>query len=227
MKPHIKLFLCVAVLVFGCVCHAQNSELHLSVMCDLGKGPLFPVNYFGLELSSEDYSYKTERKAGQWTPGVYQNVPEGPLFVRIDDTGISETKPFSDSIVVHKGVSAVIIELDSSGERKSTLTDFDGNELPITPELARITGTRLDGTFSIPKPARPRYGTTSDGLRVLYSRAFTLIDGSVNPAIEYMEESGWAKTVQVDFEPGYGLILLDPDVHWSWKNGVYSFWKDE
>ncbi len=41
-----------------------------------------------------------------------------------------------------------------------------------------------------------------------------------------MEESGWAKTIMVDFAPGYALVLLDPDVHWSWKNGVYTFWKD-
>ena len=116
--------------------------------------------------------------------------------------------------------------MDSSGERKTCLTDFDGNELPIPPEYAQRFGTRPDGTYYVPRPVRPRTGSTTDGQRVLYSRVFCLDSGISNPAIEFMEENGWAKTGEVDFEPGFGLVLLDPDVHWSWKNGAYVFWKD-
>lgn len=226
-----KLLSCAIVgflaLTAGGFCHAQNSELHVTVMWDsFGRGSrLFPVGIFDIELSSEDYSYKDKYNHIDES-SVYHNVPEGRLAVRIDNIPISEIKPFSDSITVHKGANAVIIEMDSSGERKTRLTDFDGNELPIPPEYAQRFGTRPDGTYYVPRPARPRTGSTTDGQRVLYSGVFCLDSGISNPAIEFMEENGWAKTVEVDFEPGFGLVLLDPDVHWSWKNGAYVFWKD-
>ena len=225
-----KLLSCSIVgflaLAAGEFCHAQNSELHVSVMWDgFGRGGLVPVTNFDIELSSEGYSYEGKYNHIN-TTAIYYDVPEGRLAVRIDNVPISEIKPFSDSITVHKGANAVIIEMDSSGERKTHLTDFDGNELPIPPEYAQRFGTRPDGTYYVPRPARPRTGSTTDGQRVLYSGVFCLDSGVSNPAIEFMEENGWAKTVEVDFEPGFGLVLLDPDVHWSWKNGAYVFWKD-
>lgn len=225
-----KLLSCSIVgflaLTAGDFCHAQNSELHVTVMWDgFGRGGLVPVTNFDIELSSEGYSYEGKYNHIN-TTAIYHDVPEGRLAVRIDNIPISEIKPFSDSITVHKGANAVIIEMDSSGERKTHLTDFDGNELPIPPEYAQRFGTRPDGTYYVPRPARPRTGSTTDGQRVLYSGVFCLDSGVSNPAIEFMEENGWAKTVEVDFEPGFGLVLLDPDVHWSWKNGAYVFWKD-
>lgn len=216
----------ILALAAGEFCHAQNSELHVSVMWDgFGRGGLVPVTNFDIELSSEGYSYEGKYNHIN-TTSIYYDVPEGRLAVRIENVPISEVKPFSDSITVHKGANAVIIEMDSSGERKTRLTDFDGNELPIPPEYAQRFGTRPDGTYYVPRPARPRTGSTTDGQRVLYSGVFCLDSGISNPAIEFMEENGWAKTVEVDFEPGFGLVLLDPDVHWSWKNGAYVFWKD-
>lgn len=225
-----KLLSCLIVgiltLAAGDFCHAQNSELHVTVMWDgFGRGGLVPVTNFDIELSSEGYSYEGKYNHIN-TTAIYHDVPEGRLAIRIDNASLPEIKPFSDSITVHKGTNAVIIEMDSSGERKTRLTDFDGNELPIPPEYAQRFGTRPDGTFSVPRPARPRTGSTTDGQRVLYSRVFNRVSGTDNPAIDFMEESGWAKTIMVDFAPGYALVLLDPDVHWSWKNGVYTFWKD-
>lgn len=225
-----KLLSCSIVgfltLAAGEFCHAQNSELHVTVMWDgFGRGGLVPVTNFDIELSSEGYSYEGKYNHIN-TTAIYHDVPEGRLAIRIDNASLPEIKPFSDSITVHKGTNAVIIEMDSSGERKVHLKDWEGNELPITPEDARNFGSRPDGTFSVPRPARPRTGSTTDGQRVLYSRVFNRVSGTDNPAIDFMEESGWAKTVEVDFEPGFGLVLLDPDVHWSWKNGAYVFWKD-
>lgn len=225
-----KLLSCSIVgfltLAAGDFCHAQNSELHVSVMWDgFGRGGLVPVTNFDIELSSEGYSYEGKYNHIN-TTAIYHDVPEGRLAIRIDNASLPEIKPFSDSITVHKGTNAVIIEMDSSGERKMHLTDFDGNELPIPPEYAQRFGTRPDGTYYVPRPVRPRTGSTTDGQRVLYSRVFCLDSGISNPAIEFMEENGWAKTGEVDFEPGFGLVLLDPDVHWSWKNGAYVFWKD-
>ena len=225
-----KLLSCSIVgflaLAAGEFCHAQNSELHVSVMWDgFGRGGLVPVTNFDIELSSEGYSYEGKYNHIN-TTAIYHDVPEGRLAIRIDNASLPEIKPFSDSITVHKGTIAVIIEMDSSGERKTRLTDFDGNELPIPPEYAQRFGTRPDGTYYVPRPVRPRTGSTTDGQRVLYSRVFCLDSGISNPAIEFMEENGWAKTGEVDFEPGFGLVLLDPDVHWSWKNGAYVFWKD-
>lgn len=225
-----KLLSCSIVgfltLAAGEFCHAQNSELHVSVMWDgFGRGGLVPVTNFDIELSSEGYSYEGKYNHIN-TTAIYHDVPEGRLAIRIDNASLPEIKPFSDSITVHKGTNAVIIEMDSSGERKTRLTDFDGNELPIPPEYAQRFGTRPDGTYYVPRPVRPRTGSTTDGQRVLYSRVFCLDSGISNPAIEFMEENGWAKTGEVDFEPGFGLVLLDPDVHWSWKNGAYVFWKD-
>lgn len=225
-----KLLSCAIVgflaLTAGGFCHAQNSELHVTVMWDgFGRGGLVPVTNFDIELSSEGYSYEGKYNHIN-TTSIYHDVPEGRLAIRIDNASLPEIKPFSDSITVHKGANAVIIEMDSSGERKTRLTDFDGNELPIPPEYAQRFGTRPDGTYYVPRPARPRTGSTTDGQRVLYSGVFCLDSGISNPAIEFMEENGWAKTVEVDFEPGFGLVLLDPDVHWSWKNGAYVFWKD-
>lgn len=225
-----KLLSCAIVgflaLTAGGFCHAQNSELHVTVMWDgFGRGGLVPVTNFDIELSSEGYSYEGKYNHIN-TTSIYHDVPEGRLAVRIDNVPLPEIKPFSDSITVHKGDNAVIIEMDSSGERKTHLKDFDGNELPIPPEYAQRFGTRPDGTYYVPRPARPRTGSTTDGQRVLYSGVFCLDSGISNPAIEFMEENGWAKTVEVDFEPGFGLVLLDPDVHWSWKNGAYVFWKD-
>ena len=188
---------------------------------------MIPVGVFDIEMCSDSEGYSYEGKYNHInTTSIYYDVPEGRLAVRIDNVPISEIKPFSDSITVHKGANAVIIEMDSSGERKTHLTDFDGNELPIPPEYAQRFGTRPDGTYYVPRPARPRTGSTTDGQRVLYSGVFCMDSGVSNPAIEFMEENGWAKTVEVDFEPGFGLVLLDPDVHWSWKNGAYVFWKD-
>lgn len=229
-----KLLSCAIVgflaLTAGGFCHAQNSELHVSVMWDgFGAygGGMIPVGVFDIEMCSDSEGYSYEGKYNHInTTSIYHDVPEGRLAVRIDNVPISEIKPFSDSITVHKGTNAVIIEMDSSGERKTRLTDFDGNELPIPPEYAQRFGTRPDGTYYVPRPARPRTGSTTDGQRVLYSGVFCLDSGVSNPAIEFMEENGWAKTVEVDFEPGFGLVLLDPDVHWSWKNGAYVFWKD-
>lgn len=229
-----KLLSCSIVgflaLTAGGFCHAQNSELHVSVMWDgFGAygGGMIPVGVFDIEMCSDSEGYSYEGKYNHInTTSIYHDVPEGRLAVRIDNVPISEIKPFSDSITVHKGANAVIIEMDSSGERKTRLTDFDGNELPIPPEYAQRFGTRPDGTYYVPRPARPRTGSTTDGQRVLYSGVFCLDSGISNPAIEFMEENGWAKTVEVDFEPGFGLVLLDPDVHWSWKNGAYVFWKD-
>lgn len=229
-----KLLSCAIVgflaLTAGGFCHAQNSELHVSVMWDgFGAygGGMIPVGVFDIEMCSDSEGYSYEGKYNHInTTSIYHDVPEGRLAVRIDNVPISEIKPFSDSITVHKGANAVIIEMDSSGERKTRLTDFDGNELPIPPEYAQRFGTRPDGTYYVPRPARPRTGSTTDGQRVLYSGVFCLDSGISNPAIEFMEENGWAKTVEVDFEPGFGLVLLDPDVHWSWKNGAYVFWKD-
>lgn len=225
-----KLLSCLIVgiltLAAGDFCHAQNSELHVTVMWDgFGRGGLVPVTNFDIELSSEGYSYEGKYNHIN-TTAIYHDVPEGRLAIRIDNASLPEIKPFSDSITVHKGTNAVIIEMDSSGERKMHLTDFDGNELPIPPEYAQRFGTRPDGTYYVPRPVRPRTGSTTDGQRVLYSRVFCLDSGISNPAIEFMEENGWAKTGEVDFEPGFGLVLLDPDVHWSWKNGAYVFWKD-
>ena len=225
-----KLLSCSIVgfltLAAGEFCHAQNSELHVTVMWDgFGRGGLVPVTNFDIELSSEGYSYEGKYNHIN-TTAIYHDVPEGRLAIRIDNASLPEIKPFSDSITVHKGTNAVIIEMDSSGERKTRLTDFDGNELPIPPEYAQRFGTRPDGTYYVPRPVRPRTGSTTDGQRVLYSGVFCLDSGISNPAIEFMEENGWAKTVEVDFEPGFGLVLLDPDVHWSWKNGAYVFWKD-
>ena len=225
-----KLLSCSIVgflaLTAGDFCHAQNSELHVTVMWDgFGRGGLVPVTNFDIELSSEGYSYEGKYNHIN-TTAIYHDVPEGRLAIRIDNASLPEIKPFSDSITVHKGTNAVIIEMDSSGERKTRLTDFDGNELPIPPEYAQRFGTRPDGTYYVPRPVRPRTGSTTDGQRVLYSRVFCLDSGINNPAIEFMEENGWAKTGEVDFEPGFGLVLLDPDVHWSWKNGAYVFWKD-
>lgn len=225
-----KLLSCSIVgflaLTVGDFCHAQNSELHVTVMWDgFGRGGLVPVTNFDIELSSEGYSYEGKYNHIN-TTAIYHDVPEGRLAIRIDNASLPEIKPFSDSITVHKGTNAVIIEMDSSGERKTRLTDFDGNELPIPPEYAQRFGTRPDGTYYVPRPVRPRTGSTTDGQRVLYSRVFCLDSGISNPAIEFMEENGWAKTGEVDFEPGFGLVLLDPDVHWSWKNGAYVFWKD-
>lgn len=225
-----KLLSCSIVgfltLAAGEFCHAQNSELHVTVMWDgFGRGGLVPVTNFDIELSSEGYSYEGKYNHIN-TTAIYHDVPEGRLAIRIDNASLPEIKPFSDSITVHKGTNAVIIEMDSSGERKTRLTDFDGNELPIPPEYAQRFGTRPDGTYYVPRPVRPRTGSTTDGQRVLYSRVFCLDSGISNPAIEFMEENGWAKTGEVDFEPGFGLVLLDPDVHWSWKNGAYVFWKD-
>ncbi len=225
-----KLLSCSIVgflaLTAGDFCHAQNSELHVTVMWDgFGRGGLVPVTNFDIELSSEGYSYEGKYNHIN-TTAIYHDVPEGRLAIRIDNASLPEIKPFSDSITVHKGTNAVIIEMDSSGERKTRLTDFDGNELPIPPEYAQRFGTRPDGTYYVPRPVRPRTGSTTDGQRVLYSRVFCLDSGISNPAIEFMEENGWAKTGEVDFEPGFGLVLLDPDVHWSWKNGAYVFWKD-
>lgn len=225
-----KLLSCSIVgflaLTAGDFCHAQNSELHVSVMWDgFGRGGLVPVTNFDIELSSEGYSYEGKYNHIN-TTAIYHDVPEGRLAIRIDNASLPEIKPFSDSITVHKGTNAVIIEMDSSGERKTRLTDFDGNELPIPPEYAQRFGTRPDGTYYVPRPVRPRTGSTTDGQRVLYSRVFCLDSGISNPAIEFMEENGWAKTGEVDFEPGFGLVLLDPDVHWSWKNGAYVFWQD-
>lgn len=225
-----KLLSCSIVgflaLTAGDFCHAQNSELHVTVMWDgFGRGGLVPVTNFDIELSSEGYSYEGKYNHIN-TTAIYHDVPEGRLAIRIDNASLPEIKPFSDSITVHKGTNAVIIEIDSSGERKTRLTDFDGNELPIPPEYAQRFGTRPDGTYYVPRPVRPRTGSTTDGQRVLYSRVFCLDSGISNPAIEFMEENGWAKTGEVDFEPGFGLVLLDPDVHWSWKNGAYVFWKD-
>ena len=200
----------ILTLAAGEFCHAQNSELHVSVMWDgFGAygGGMIPVGVFDIAMCSDSEGYSYEA-------------------VRIDNVPISEVKPFSDSITVHKGANAVIIEMDSSGERKTRLTDFDGNELPIPPEYAQRFGTRPDGTYYVPRPARPRTGSTTDGQRVLYTGVFCMDSGVSNPAIEFMEENGWAKTFEVDFEPGFGLVLLDPDVHWSWKNGAYVFWKD-
>lgn len=229
-----KLLSCSIVgflaLTAGDFCHAQNSELHVTVMWDgFGAygGGMIPVGVFDIEMCSDSEGYSYEGKYNHInTTAIYYDVPEGRLAVRIDNVPISEVKPFSDSITVHKGANAVIIEMDSSGERKTRLTDFDGNELPIPPEYAQRFGTRPDGTYYVPRPARPRTGSTTDGQRVLYSGVFCLDSGVSNPAIEFMEENGWAKTVEVDFEPGFGLVLLDPDVHWSWKNGAYVFWKD-
>lgn len=229
-----KLLSCSIVgfltLAAGDFCHAQNSELHVSVMWDgFGAygGGMIPVGVFDIEMCSDSEGYSYEGKYNHInTTAIYYDVPEGRLAVRIDNVPISEVKPFSDSITVHKGANAVIIEMDSSGERKTHLTDFDGNELPIPPEYAQRFGTRPDGTYYVPRPARPRTGSTTDGQRVLYSGVFCLDSGVSNPAIEFMEENGWAKTVEVDFEPGFGLVLLDSDVHWSWKNGAYVFWKD-
>lgn len=225
-----KLLSCSIVgflaLAAGDFCHAQNSELHVSVMWDgFGRGGLVPVTNFDIELSSGGYSYEGKYNHIN-TTSIYYDVPEGRLAIRIDNASLPEIKPFSDSITVHKGANAVIIEMDSSGERKTRLTDFDGNELPIPPEYARHFGTNPDGTYYVPRPVRPRTGSTTDGQRVLYSRVFCMDSGVSNSAIEFMEEHGWAKTVEVDFEPGFGLVLLDPDVHWSWKNGAYVFWKD-
>lgn len=225
-----KLLSCSIVgflaLAAGEFCHAQNPELHVTVMWDgFGRGGLVPVTNFDIELSSEGYSYEGKYNHIN-TTAIYHDVPEGRLAIRIDNASLPEIKPFSDSITVHKGTNAVIIEMDSSGERKTRLTDFDGNELPIPPEYAQRFGTRPDGTYYVPRPVRPRTGSTTDGQRVLYSRVFCLDSGISNPAIEFMEENGWAKTGEVDFEPGFGLVLLDPDVHWSWKNGAYVFWKD-
>ena len=225
-----KLLSCSIVgfltLAAGEFCHAQNPELHVTVMWDgFGRGGLVPVTNFDIELSSEGYSYEGKYNHIN-TTAIYHDVPEGRLAIRIDNASLPEIKPFSDSITVHKGTNAVIIEMDSSGERKTRLTDFDGNELPIPPEYAQRFGTRPDGTYYVPRPVRPRTGSTTDGQRVLYSGVFCLDSGISNPAIEFMEENGWAKTVEVDFEPGFGLVLLDPDVHWSWKNGAYVFWKD-
>lgn len=216
----------ILALAAGDFCHAQNSELHVTVMWDgFGRGGLVPVTNFDIELSSEGYSYEGKYNHIN-TTAIYHDVPEGRLAIRIDNASLPEIKPFSDSITVHKGTNAVIIEMDSSGERKTRLTDFDGNELPIPPEYAQRFGTRPDGTYYVPRPVRPRTGSTTDGQRVLYSRVFCLDSGISNPAIEFMEENGWAKTGEVDFEPGFGLVLLDPDVHWSWKNGAYVFWQD-
>lgn len=229
-----KLLSCSIVgfltLAAGDFCHAQNPELHVSVMWDgFGAygGGMIPVGVFDIVMCSDSEGYSYEGKYNHInTTSIYYDVPEGRLAVRIENVPISEVKPFSDSITVHKGANAVIIEMDSSGERKTHLTDFDGNELPIPPEYAQRFGTRPDGTYYVPRPARPRTGSTTDGQRVLYSGVFCLDSGVSNPALEFMEENGWAKTVEVDFEPGFGLVLLDPDVHWSWKNGAYVFWKD-
>lgn len=226
MRLYNILLFSVLALAVGDFCHAQNSELHVTVMWDgFGRGGLVPVTNFDIELSSEGYSYEGKYNHIN-TTAIYHDVPEGRLAIRIDNASLPEIKPFSDSITVHKGTNAVIIEMDSSGERKTRLTDFDGNELPIPPEYAQRFGTRPDGTYYVPRPVRPRTGSTTDGQRVLYSGVFCLDSGISNPAIEFMEENGWAKTVEVDFEPGFGLVLLDPDVHWSWKNGAYVFWKD-
>lgn len=227
MRSFINLIFGIIALSAGGLCHAQNSELHLTVMCDVfGRGGLAPISVFDIGLSSEGYSFEGKYNNIDMSLACY-DVPEGRLAVRIDNVPIKEAKPFSDSITVHKGTNAVIVELDSSGERKTHLTDFNGNEIPITPEYARQLGTNPDGSYYVPRPARPRTGSTTDGQRVLYSKAFCSDFGNSNPAIEFMEENAWAKTVEVDFEPGYGLVLLDPGVHWSWKNGVYVFWKDE
>ena len=121
-----KLLSCSIVgflaLAAGEFCHAQSSELHVTVVWDsFGRGSrLFPVGIFDIELSSEDYSYKDKYNHIDES-SVYHNVPEGRLAVRIDNIPISEIKPFSDSITIHKGANAVIIEMDSSGERKNFL----------------------------------------------------------------------------------------------------------
>ena len=56
----LNILLFLLTLSTSVFCHAQSSELHVTVVWDsFGRGSrLFPVGIFDIELSSEDYSYK-------------------------------------------------------------------------------------------------------------------------------------------------------------------------
>ena len=114
----------ILTLAAGDFCYAQNSELHVTVMWDgFGRGGLVPVTNFDIELSSEGYSYEGKYNHIN-TTAIYHDVPEGRLAIRIDNASLPEIKPFSDSITVHKGTNAVIIEMDSSGEKEDAPDRF-------------------------------------------------------------------------------------------------------
>lgn len=226
MRNTIKILLLTLLLSLCDNAGAQNSELHVTVMFKMSSSEsLFPLSDYDIQMSSEHFDYKEHLDHTMDHPGIFSDVPEGPLHISINFGYDFEARPFSDSIFVHKGLNAVMIELDSSGEHKITSKDIYGNPIPIPAEFLNM-GIRADGTYISTRPARPKTGSI-DGNRVLYSPVFSDLQGGAHPALELIEKQGWGRLFTNTEAPvKYGLMLFNNDVHWSWKNGAYVFWKD-
>lgn len=222
-----SLFIGLALLLNGCLCHAQESEIYLTAVVSNGLlDTFYPHVPYDFELTSDHYSHSGHFNLKHYE--VFKGVPQGPLNISISSGTSTSMKPFSDSLNIHKGINAIIIEMDVSGEQQIKFPDpVNGGYLPVPPEWKKAFGLQDDGTYHINKPSRPKV-ITIDGQRALESGAFFLPSGINNLAIEVMEKNGWAKPYSNPEGPvKHALILLDPDVHWSWKNGAYVFWKDE
>ena len=219
----LNILLFLLTLSTSVFCHAQSSELHVTVVWDsFGRGSrLFPVGIFDMVSLMREALQKGIITIGGGGDNP-RNVMSSPLS-GADSRETFDVLPYAEAVSDY--LLSRMTELHLPRKLKVAFSNTEEN---LTHANMRDLGfvANPDGTFSVPRPARPRTGSTTDGQRVLYSRVFNRVSGTDNPAIDFMEESGWAKTIMVDFAPGYALVLLDPDVHWSWKNGVYTFWKD-
>lgn len=217
----------LALLQVCFVSSAQNSDIYLTAAFNLGPKDLFAfIDSFDIELASGTYLYQDSFQQ-RINSSIYRDVPQGQLSINISRPSFVGVKDFSDSITVHQGVNAIIIEMDYSGKRTLYMKDTKGNPIPVPPLWTNVLDVQTDGTYYVDKPTRPKT-LSIDGYRALVSNVFISTPGSNNPALEYMEDNGWAQLYSNPEGPvKHALILLDSDVHWSWKNGAYVFWKDE
>lgn len=234
-----RIFLAVLALILSCgLSYAQKSELYVTVVFDSAprrNNTSFPrqLNY-DIQLSNDTYSI--HRQVRQINPkqaeehGIFTDLPESPISVNIWMEYEIDAKPLSDTIALHKGTNAAIIELDTSGEHTTTLIAWPGFQIVEDSSVnyynkVALPDGKIRANYRTPKPARPRV-RTEDGNQIVYSSVFGVNDGD-NPAIDIILKNKWGELVYVPGSPfAQGLMITDHNVHWSWKNGIFLFWKE-
>ena len=219
-KNLFKKYLFAVALLLMCsvyLCHAQNADIHLSVLFQNVPPSAEELTRYDVEVSWENGScllqYEYNNNPKKYRPSIITGIPAGKVKIEVLASDRKKVLPFCDSILLHEGVNPLFIELESPArEMVSDISEFMSSSKDQKQNSMIFGGA---------KPKAPRV-VREDGKTMLVSPLF--LGSQFRSADEAMEAV--LKFPGVRTDSNGSLVLSDKSVHWTWKGGALIFWKD-
>lgn len=220
MRLFFKTLVSAALLFYATAFNtasAQTCELHISALGTSAFRMDNVLNHTELSISYGDVEKTLIEPSNTWVSMAIKDLPIGK--VKIDVTANNARLgdcflPYSDSLELHPGVNVLLLEL----KRENTVTsisEVDNGKPGASSQLVN------------PPVVAPKTVPLGNGVRRLESMALHFHQARLNSNIPDHALRALLKMEGVKADENGYLIISNPNIHWSWKNGALLIWEDQ